>query len=227
MFLYTYQISFLYLFYTIFLLVQSICLQYNLHIQQLRLHKIHQKQQNKGGRKMKKKVYALLLATTLVFSQTIPVCAEDLDVIAGEIIAEGENDTTEDAVSGGIIAGNDAVQDDSSDIIIEDLEEISVNEIEEDSTEDSFSGDFELAANEESDLDITEFVMTEESVSAEQLYASGNSISDAIGISLNTSYSGSISATNTADYYRFSLPSSGRITLTASAYMRYITYYYL
>ena len=55
--------------------------------------------------------------------------------------------------------------------------------------------------------------------------AAGDSISSATDISLNTSYSGSISSSNTTDVYKFTLSTSGEITLTSTAYMKFVYYY--
>ena len=56
-------------------------------------------------------------------------------------------------------------------------------------------------------------------------YAAGNSIATATSISFNSNYSGSITATNTTDVYKFTLPSSGRINLTLTAYIYKMHYY--
>ncbi|MBQ6380651.1 MAG: hypothetical protein IJJ41_03495, partial [Clostridia bacterium] len=52
----------------------------------------------------------------------------------------------------------------------------------------------------------------------------GNSISNSTAISLEKNYSGTITADNTQDFYNFSIPSSGRITLELNSYMKYIRY---
>lgn len=56
-------------------------------------------------------------------------------------------------------------------------------------------------------------------------FAAGDSISSATNISTGTTYSGSITSTNKADYYKFEINSSGRITLTASARMNWVYYH--
>lgn len=53
----------------------------------------------------------------------------------------------------------------------------------------------------------------------------GNSISNATNISIGRNYSGNITASNSTDYYKFTINSSGRITLTADAGMEWIYYY--
>lgn len=56
-------------------------------------------------------------------------------------------------------------------------------------------------------------------------YGSNNSMDSASQIKVNTSYKGQIAENDDKDFYKFTLPSSGRITLSATAKMRYITYY--
>lgn len=56
------------------------------------------------------------------------------------------------------------------------------------------------------------------------VFAAGDNINSATRISLGVSYSGTISETNSVDFYRFELPSSGRLTLNAQAYMRWVYY---
>ena len=76
----------------------------------------------------------------------------------------------------------------------------------------------ELDENEEK-TDITE---SDES-SMPELHA-GNSISTATSISLGQSYSGRITESNSQDYYRFTLSTSGMIRLRSTAYMQYLNY---
>ena len=83
----------------------------------------------------------------------------------------------------------------SEDVLLEDDEELLAEEAEETAEEDS-----------------------------QELEAS-NTIDAATPISFGRTYSGVISDDNTVDYYQFTLPSSGRITFNASAYMKYIYYY--
>ena len=52
----------------------------------------------------------------------------------------------------------------------------------------------------------------------------GDSISDATSISLGTTYNGSITETNEKDYYKFTLNSSGKVTLSASVAMTDVSY---
>ena len=54
--------------------------------------------------------------------------------------------------------------------------------------------------------------------------AAGDTIDTATSISLDSTYNGTISASNTNDFYKFTLTTSGKIQLTTSAYMRRISY---
>lgn len=83
------------------------------------------------------------------------------------------------------------------------------------------SVNFEAEMSEQNEDDIRD----ESSIHSVQTRAAGNSMSSATGISTGTTYNGSLTDSNTIDYYKFSIGSSGRITLTASAGMAYIYYY--
>ena len=74
-------------------------------------------------------------------------------------------------------------------------------------------GDEELPETEEAAAEET----AEED--SQELEAS-NTIDAATPISFGRTYSGVISDDNTVDYYQFTLPSSGRVTFNASAYMK-------
>ena len=52
----------------------------------------------------------------------------------------------------------------------------------------------------------------------------GNTMGTATQIYFDRTYNGSITSSNTADWYKITLPSSGRITIAATGYMRYIAY---
>ena len=56
--------------------------------------------------------------------------------------------------------------------------------------------------------------------------AAGDTMQTATPINLNTSYAGTISSTNTADYYKFTLSTSGRVNVRITAYI-YRTNYYI
>jgi hypothetical protein len=56
--------------------------------------------------------------------------------------------------------------------------------------------------------------------------AAGNSIKDATSIEFDTTYNGTINETNKKDVYKFTLPTSGRINIKATAYI-YRTHYFL
>jgi len=59
---------------------------------------------------------------------------------------------------------------------------------------------------------------------APQVFAAGDSIHDATEITLGSTNNGSISETNTVNYYKFTLPSSGRVNFSATAWMHWIYY---
>lgn len=52
----------------------------------------------------------------------------------------------------------------------------------------------------------------------------GNTMGTATQIYFDKTYNGSITSSNTTDWYKITLPSSGRITIAATGYMRYIAY---
>ena len=66
--------------------------------------------------------------------------------------------------------------------------------------------------------------MEEEYVESRAAYSAGNTMSDAANIFIGSSYHGTISETNSEDWYRFPLNSSGRVTLTAMAEIAWIYY---
>lgn len=156
---------------------------------------------------MKKKLFAVILSTSLIFSQTSILFAETQNVDA----MENESLFTS------------SVEDD---IVAEETENtFSLNDTEySESEEASFTDCYE-----EDDDQYTVYSDDTESKSIEEnsveTFAAGNSISNATSISIGTNYSGSITSSNSANYYRFTIPSSGRITLTATAGMRGIYYY--
>lgn len=55
--------------------------------------------------------------------------------------------------------------------------------------------------------------------------AAGSSMSTATNISLGSSYSGSISSSNTQDFYKFTLSSSGTVKLNLNANIEYLSFY--
>lgn len=85
--------------------------------------------------------------------------------------------------------------------------------------QESVNSEAEMSEQNENDI------RDESSIHSVQTRAAGNSMSSATGISIGTTYNGSLTDSNTIDYYKFSIESSGRITLTASAEMAYINYY--
>lgn len=55
--------------------------------------------------------------------------------------------------------------------------------------------------------------------------AAGSDIYSAASISLNKTYNGMIAANSEKDFYKFTLPASGRITVNLKAYIRYSSYF--
>ena len=52
-----------------------------------------------------------------------------------------------------------------------------------------------------------------------------NELTSANAISLNTKYNGQIAANDAIDFYKFTLPSTGKVTLIANAEIEYVNYY--
>ena len=154
---------------------------------------------------MKKKLFAFILSTSLALSQTSISFAETLnmDSMECESLFTSPDDT--------------ALKETENTSLFNDIED-SVSE------ESSFTDYYEGEDNESTiyDNDAINEATIENSV---ETFAAGNSISDATSISTGTNYSGSITSSNSANYYRFTIPSSGRITLTATARMPWGYYY--
>ncbi|MGN1478335.1 MAG: InlB B-repeat-containing protein [Acutalibacteraceae bacterium] len=56
-------------------------------------------------------------------------------------------------------------------------------------------------------------------------FAAGNSMSSATSISVGSSYSGSISSSNTQDFYKFTLSTSGTVKINLSAYIENLSFF--
>ncbi len=69
-----------------------------------------------------------------------------------------------------------------------------------------------------------ENVITETAESQMPVLYAGSSVSTATSIALGTTYSGSINATNTQDFYKFTLPTSGKIRVTSTANIEWLYY---
>lgn len=150
---------------------------------------------------MKKKLFAFILSTSLVFLQTFMSFAETQNVDA----MENESLFTS------------PVEDDTENTFSSDDTEYSTSE--KSSFTDYYEGEdgqYTICNNEPENKSVEDSVET---------FAAGNSISNATSIVTGTNYSGSITSSNSANYYRFTITSSGRITLTATAGLKWIYYY--
>lgn len=197
---------------------------------------------------MKRRCFAIILSTFLVFSQVIPVFAENLDNAETEMVIEQvSSDVNESA--GILVETDEAAFADSDDDYIDETNQTSeeseiIFQSDETEYESSVDTEGELSEeisltnyvegeNEELIFDNSNSVMQEDKTmlvsegietTSIQTYAAGNSISSATSISIGSTYSGSISSSNTADFYKFTLSSSGSITLTSTALIPWVDY---
>lgn len=144
---------------------------------------------------------------------------QELPETADENMAETEltEDVSDADVSDADVSGE---IEDISEEMTEDLEEIF--EVSSDEAPETEAAE---AAKAETEEEPVQFEEAEEDLAAAIECNAGDSISSATSISLGRTYSGTISATNAVDYYGFTLTSSGRVTLNASAGIRYLYYY--
>ena len=166
---------------------------------------------------MKKKICVFVLVMSLLLSQSVAVFAENMDNYNGEneFIDEQISDVIEKTdglveEENGILEGTDSIvqsNDMDNEQSIDDEEVVKSND---DST---LKSDSTLLENEKS------------VIASMQMLEAGDSVSTATNISTGMTYSGSITSTNSEDYYKFVIDSSGRITLTATAEMSWIYYY--
>lgn len=170
---------------------------------------------------MIKKICAFTLAMAMVFAQAAPSFAEDfndgneivLNDETSEVPAEEKAENSSDLAEVKEDTSEDAEFTDES--IEEETPEIEASEAEDDAEE--------ILMDEGSSEEIELFMDDAEEYPI-QTYAAGNSTSTATRIAIGNTYSGSITNSNTADYYRITIPSSGRVRLTAKAKMEDISY---
>ena len=169
---------------------------------------------------MKRKISVLILSMSLILPQTIPAFAENPgDAEIAVFSDEASIEVNEDA----------SVFDETAEISTE-AEDISQNNENDVSvfSEDEMPGESALTDYAEEEItgsngdsliqeDETVFSCEEMEEASMQTYAAGNSISSATGISIGTTYNGSITSTNTEDFYRFTISSSGKIKLTSTS----------
>ncbi|MCD7716104.1 MAG: hypothetical protein LUI39_06605 [Lachnospiraceae bacterium] len=91
-------------------------------------------------------------------------------------------------------------------------------------SEASVTAETETAESNSSEFLTTEDGITVAAESGISTVSAGDSISTATSISIGTTYSGAISSSNTKDYYKFTLSSSGTVELVSTIYMQYINY---
>ena len=168
---------------------------------------------------MKRKVSAFILSMSLILSQTIPVFAENpdaetavfsdeagIEVIEGASVFDETTETPEEAV--------DISQNNENEVSVYSEDELPEESTLTDYAEEENTSDTGDSPTQEDEIVFSCEEMAEASL---QTYAAGNSISSATGISIGTTYNGSITSTNTADFYKFTISSSGNITLTSIA----------
>lgn len=168
---------------------------------------------------MKRKVSVFILSMSLILSQTIPVFAENpdaetavfsdeagIEVIEGASVFDETTEIPEEAV--------DISQNNENDISVYSDDELPEESALTDYAEEENTSDTGDSPTQEDEIVFSCEEMAEASL---QTYAAGNSISSATGISIGTTYNGSITSTNTADFYRFTISSSGKIKLTSTS----------
>ena len=141
---------------------------------------------------------------------------EDIQVPGSETEAlEGERPETESPET--VSSETEDIVDSGTD---EPAEPVSEEETETE-TEDA------LLSEDAEDGELLAEELEETAEESSQELEAANTITTATPITLGVNYAGTISEdkTNTIDYYKFVLPSSGRITFSATAYMKYINYY--
>ena len=175
---------------------------------------------------MKRKVSAFILSMSLILSQTIPVFAENpdaetavfsdeagIEVIEGASVFDETTETPEEAV--------DISQNNENEVSVYSEDELPEESTLTDYAEEENTSDTGDSPTQEDEIVFSCEEMAEASL---QTYAAGNSISSATGISIGTTYNGSITSTNTADFYKFTISSSGNITLTSIAIIPWVYY---
>lgn len=194
---------------------------------------------------MKKRIIVILLAVCTIFAQTQPAVAEEVLLIEENMTEQTLEENTSES-SADIGASVD---------MIENVEEVEMtSEIDSETaleTEFEIETDALFEKQSETTSDASEIVQDElilDNIIIEEIdmesevnedmltfehtegleateYAAGSSMSTATPVSIGSNYTGEISTSNKLDYYRFTIPSSGRINLITSAYMSKVDYY--
>ena len=154
---------------------------------------------------MRRNLFLIILEISIIFSQTLPIFAQTYNGEGNIINIESISKTNEEFVSltetnkmGFSEAHNGYIKKENQNNIVSDNTNILINK------------EYELSEDLRDELSIE---------------SAGNSISDATVIPMKTTYSGIITSSNNADYYKFEINSSGRVVLTATAGMNWIYYY--
>lgn len=131
---------------------------------------------------------------------------ESDDIDLEEIVIDDESDT-------------EIISDESTEEVSKEQEEITDNEKKEDENSESIKNE------DDGVIEKAEELRVDGENAIQTFLAAGNSISDATSISIGNTYNGSITSGNTVDFYKFTISSAGRVSLTATAGMRWINYY--
>ncbi|MDO4623473.1 MAG: hypothetical protein Q4B22_11020 [Eubacteriales bacterium] len=159
----------------------------------------------------KAKVLAVLLAVSMAVTSlgagasTVradePV-GEEQEIVFDEVTEETEE--TEEAATEDETAG----EENGEDAIVFEESDVEIPQ-----TEDEEETELEVAAEEE---DVTEVVESDSEETADEALL-GDNFSSAKSIQFNKKYTGNISTSNRSDFYKITLPSSGRIEVSANA----------
>lgn len=197
---------------------------------------------------MKKRLLAVCLSTLLLtfstataFAAEAPVADAQESAVSMETVSDEKTDAEEvlqedksaeepeqDSVSASENTGAEE-QDQENDSSVENKEDAEESLADHKDEQTPAEEQEDADANESQQEDSSEEIPQENAVieTAENqmpiMYA-GNSISAATSISLGTTYSGSISASNTQDFYKFTLSTSGTVRLTSNANIEYVSY---
>lgn len=197
---------------------------------------------------MKKRLLSVLLAVSVLFAQTMPAFAEEILLIEEDMTDQvlDVEPITESSTDTGLSVNNaeeiEIPTETEGETVLETESEIETEMVTETETEllsevpeaqsEDISEESEMAQDEMlldniiiEDIEIETDMLAVEQDAEITEYAAGNSIATATPISLGRNYSGTISSANRVDYYKFSIPSSGKINIITSAYMSQVDYY--
>lgn len=189
---------------------------------------------------MKKRLLAVCLSTFLLIFSTATAFAAEVSAVDAqesavsmETIFDEETDAEEWEQTGMSVVGNADEKEDSSDeekadSVDESVEEgdsVMVQKENSASTEEQKDASvYERRQDDSSEEILQENIAMETAENQMPVMEAGNSISAATSISVGSTYSGSISASNVQDFYKFTLPTSGTINLASTANIRWLYY---